>query len=73
MNSLLNIGHTAEAVNAVGDKVTEILDKGYEYHLDQETIRVAIKALADSLGPVSNTSVMNSTFIGEMKKERKKR
>jgi hypothetical protein len=63
MESLLKIGASKEAVDTYGNKVVDIFKKGFENHMDQATIQVALQTMSSALS-VNNTVVSNCTLAG---------
>ncbi len=70
MKSMINIGHDKGSVNAVADKVIELIKVSYDCRMEQETVRIALKAISDSLGS-PNVSIADNNFINNPEKKAK--
>ena len=65
MENMIQVGHSKEVVDAIGDKVIELLKVSFETHMEQKTIRAALRAVSSSLGDISNTAISGCTFTQE--------
>ena len=74
MENMISIGsQSKEAVEAVGGSVIEIIKIGFDCHMDQKTIQVAIKSFGKALtGNISNV-VSNCNFTNNPDKDTKKK
>jgi hypothetical protein len=69
MDSMIHVGHHKEVVDVLAFRVIDLIKTCYECHMDQKTIRAALKSLENSVGGCNNTVVSNCHLVNETKEK----